>query len=498
MSQRDHDDEEALRLALRAAAESVHPADDGLERIRARLSAPRPWLVAWVLAASAEVAGRALSGLLSARAWLRAVPAAVGERRRTARPAARPGAPRPPLAWLRPAIVMALAVLVAAAGALSLTPLPRQAVSQAAAFFRSLGGTGPAGGGSGPGTSGHAAGQSPGPAGVAGTGRDKRKHRHAAPGPAQCVAAIFASGAICPTTAASATPKASASPTPCPSVSASPTRTPAGSPSSSPASSPSPSPDASPTSSRTPSPSPSASRTPCPSQTGSPGPSVSPGPTSSVSLGPTGSQSPSPSPTLTPSPTASPSDAGSPGTASPGTASPGPASAAPASAAPASAAPASAGPASAAPASAHPGSRGAAGRQEAGREKDSDALPGLWAAREVIAVRVLVAIAERTARGHRGDHRSLPLCPAGQAANGSATAGDPDGNDRSFPACPTGPAEAAAAATRRPGLPRWPGRGDWPGRGAWPGWGDWPGWGGWQAAPDGAAAMLDWSLIPRG
>ena len=100
MSQHDGDYDEMVGRILHAAADLADPADDGLDRIRARLETPYPRPVAWLLTASAEVAGRALSGLLSASARLQAVLAAASERLRAglgARlappPRRRPGGP---------------------------------------------------------------------------------------------------------------------------------------------------------------------------------------------------------------------------------------------------------------------------------------------------------------------------------------------------------------------------------------------------------------------
>jgi hypothetical protein len=86
MTQRDRDLEEILRRTLRAAASSVEPADDGLERIRARLTTPRPLLVAWIMAGYSAGASRALSGLLAISAWLQGVRGAVSEHLRVAGP----------------------------------------------------------------------------------------------------------------------------------------------------------------------------------------------------------------------------------------------------------------------------------------------------------------------------------------------------------------------------------------------------------------------------
>ena len=125
MNQRDRDYDELLRRALRASADSVVPAEDGLERIRARLSTPHPLLVAWMMAGFSEVASRAAAGLQSVSDWLRPMPGAARERLRVTRPGPRPGG----LARLRPTAVLAIAVFVIAGGALALTPLPGQAIS---------------------------------------------------------------------------------------------------------------------------------------------------------------------------------------------------------------------------------------------------------------------------------------------------------------------------------------------------------------------------------
>ena len=53
---REHED--LLRRALRAAGDSVEPAGDGLERIRARLTAPRPTVAAWMMCGAEPAALR--------------------------------------------------------------------------------------------------------------------------------------------------------------------------------------------------------------------------------------------------------------------------------------------------------------------------------------------------------------------------------------------------------------------------------------------------------
>lgn len=121
MSQRDRDFDEILRRGLHEAADSVEPAEDGLERIRARLTGPYPVPVAWMMAGYSAVARRVPGGLQSVLAWLRTVPGPVRERFL----AARPGPPHGQrLVRLRPAAALAIAVFAVAAGALALTPLP--------------------------------------------------------------------------------------------------------------------------------------------------------------------------------------------------------------------------------------------------------------------------------------------------------------------------------------------------------------------------------------
>ena len=114
MTQRDRDLEEILRRTLQAAAGSVEPADDGLQRIRARLTTPRPLLVAWIMAGYSAGASRALRGLLATSAWLQRVRGAASEHLRVAGPGRLRDRQHP--AWLRPGAVLAIAVFLIAAG----------------------------------------------------------------------------------------------------------------------------------------------------------------------------------------------------------------------------------------------------------------------------------------------------------------------------------------------------------------------------------------------
>jgi hypothetical protein len=107
--------EQALRRALFSAAESIEPAADGLDRIRARLGTPRPTLIAWIEGAWSELLRRSpafvqdLSHKLAsafAFAWERFGPTPAASGRRSG-----------PLSWLRPAAAMTVAIFVVAAGA---------------------------------------------------------------------------------------------------------------------------------------------------------------------------------------------------------------------------------------------------------------------------------------------------------------------------------------------------------------------------------------------
>src|SRR4249920_3585790 len=147
MSQRQDDFEELLRRALHSAADSVEPSEDGLERIRARLTSPHPLPVAWVMAAYPEAARRALGGLHSVAAWLQTVFGTGHER------FAQPGAPHQRrLARVRLAAALVAVAVVMALSVSAVNPLLRQAVSLASGLIHSadggLAGTGqPAGSG---------------------------------------------------------------------------------------------------------------------------------------------------------------------------------------------------------------------------------------------------------------------------------------------------------------------------------------------------------------
>jgi hypothetical protein len=132
MTQRNHEYDEVLRRALRSAADLVEPSADGLERIRARLTTPRPAPFAWVLVWYAEAVSPVLGYLQPFLAWLQATLSPVIERFKPERPDA--AHPQRRYAWLRPAAAMGTAVFVVAMGAFALTALP-QVISQSGAFI---------------------------------------------------------------------------------------------------------------------------------------------------------------------------------------------------------------------------------------------------------------------------------------------------------------------------------------------------------------------------
>lgn len=145
---RDYDD--ILRRALHAAAESVEPSGDGLERIRERLGRP-PLLSFSSISGWGSVAAVRLTG------W--AVPAfgtaceifwaLVDRFKPTDTP---PGhAARPGLRWLRPVTATGLAIFVVAAGAFAAMAIPRIITTAPTASSGQTGQNGGAGGGGGQG-----------------------------------------------------------------------------------------------------------------------------------------------------------------------------------------------------------------------------------------------------------------------------------------------------------------------------------------------------------
>jgi hypothetical protein len=125
---REH--EELLRRALRVAADSVEPAGDGLERIRARLTTPRPAVAAWMMSGTEPAVLRLRPLLTSLRPLLtrlRQVTESALDRLWAGR-----GALRTHPAWLRPAAAMAAFVVIIGSGALAIRAL-QHTITQTAA-----------------------------------------------------------------------------------------------------------------------------------------------------------------------------------------------------------------------------------------------------------------------------------------------------------------------------------------------------------------------------
>ena len=312
MTQRDRDLEEMLRRALRAATDSVEPADDGLQRIRARLTTPRPLLVAWMMTGYSAGASRVRSGLVAMSMRLQGVRGAVSQHLRVAGPGRLRDRWHP--AWLRPGAVLAIAVFLIAAGVLALTPVPQLAISQTAGLIRSLvsdgdqtrnGGSGGAGGS---GASGHGAGQPH--ATAAGCTAPPTTRTHHATAAADCrSSAASADRAVCQSPAAGPTASTSPAPVTSPTANTSPAPVTSSTGNTSPAPVTSPTGNTSPA--RVTSPTASSSPTSCASTDGRPAsPATSPSPSTSPDPNPSSpspsSPSPSPSPS-TPSPDPSPS-----------------------------------------------------------------------------------------------------------------------------------------------------------------------------------------------
>jgi len=280
------DFEEILRRELHAAAESIEPAADGLNQIRARLSAPRPLVIAWLMVGWTSVGQPALlrvdQVLVAFGDWIRAaarplteplqpltdrlrpaIQPALGKTRALFGPRTESSGHSSRYAWLRPALVMAAVVAIAVAGGFALTGLPRQIQQAAQSMLSNPAHTTKNGQGSG----------------VTGNGK---------PFPTP--------GAVSPT------PKPSASCSPSPKHKATPT------PSSTP--SPTPTPDPTPTVGSSPTPSAPDSPSPTPSDTASADDPTTSSPssgqtvkdTSDVSLNAAAKDKPTPDPSCTASP----------------------------------------------------------------------------------------------------------------------------------------------------------------------------------------------------
>jgi hypothetical protein len=216
-SQGEHDFDQFLRRLLQEEANALEPADDGLERIRARLTTPRPAPVAWVMAVFSGAWRRAQGTAVSASAWLRTPRSWHGGRLR----GWLGGGPQK---WRSPVVLTAAALVAAAASVLAFTPLPGQAVSRTAALFRSFDGAhghGAAGQGGGHAEGGGGAAPAPSTS-PSSSGKQAHRSPSASPGPSAAASTTPRSGSVGSSPAASASPTPSTSSSPCPSPAASP------------------------------------------------------------------------------------------------------------------------------------------------------------------------------------------------------------------------------------------------------------------------------------
>src|SRR5450755_106192 len=241
MRQREFDYDEILRRALRAAADGIEPSGDGLERIRARLTTPRPLTSAWLMAGYTDVALPALARLWSAleslRGWLRPAIGRAGQTRTSNRaPGGRPsrGTLVHRYGWLRPAAV-ATAIVIAVAGGFALSQLPG-AISNSGAENLPLSnsGTHPHGGSVDSGS----ASQLPGPSKTSGNwaGLHPTPSASASCGPSAPRRASGSQPTPTPTPSRIPSPTPSATPSPTATPTPTPTATPSGTPTATPTS----------------------------------------------------------------------------------------------------------------------------------------------------------------------------------------------------------------------------------------------------------------------
>ena len=235
--------EEILRRALHAVADTIEPAADGLERIRERLSRPRPLAVAWLLAGWTGLAQPLLlriepvlagaAGRLSDRLaeWLRVMVRSLGTVAERLRPAGvrlhlwaerlrpvggllvdairmlRPGSGMSRHEKLRAALAFGAAVLIGAAGGFALSDGLPPVISAAGSVFSVFSPSAPQG------TSAGKAGSH-----VHGNGT------HFAPGSSSAPGSTHKPNSA-PSAACSATPRPSADPPPTPTPTPTPDQT---------------------------------------------------------------------------------------------------------------------------------------------------------------------------------------------------------------------------------------------------------------------------------
>jgi len=238
--------EEVLRRALHVAVDTIEPAANGLDRIRERLTPPRPLAVAWLVAGWTDMAQPALlrvepalAGLAGrVRTWLGLMLRPLGPASDRMWPAirrllatlglVRPGAGMSRHEKLRSAMAFAAAAVIGAAGGFALSAgLPQQMISAASSFMSPSQPHHHSGGGSNQRVAGNGQhyGTAPG-------GGPHGKHT-AAPSPSPACSRKAGPGAspspspsTSPSPGSSPSPSTSPSPSPSPSTSVSPSPSP--------------------------------------------------------------------------------------------------------------------------------------------------------------------------------------------------------------------------------------------------------------------------------
>lgn len=220
---RDYDD--ILRRALHAAAESVEPSADGLERIRERLGYPPllsfSSLAGWYSVAAARFTGWAVPALGTACEIFWAL---IDRFRPLDSP---PGHAKPGLRWLRPLTATGLAIFVVAAGAFAAMAIPRISASPTSDAGRTTqqggSGGGPGGGAvhnssqlhSNSGSPGYSSGTSPSPTAATKCHLSVSPTAGATPSPGTSNSSVPATTSATPTpTTSSPSPSTSTSPSP--------------------------------------------------------------------------------------------------------------------------------------------------------------------------------------------------------------------------------------------------------------------------------------------
>lgn len=230
MRQPDYEFDDALRRALHTVADGIEPGADGLERIRSRLTAPRPLSAAWLQAGYGDLARPAasrlkwlLDGLI---AWLWPPRASSPARP----PSPRAGKLGQRYRWLRP-VAVAAAVVIAVTGGYGLTQLRSTMSNPSELYLPLVGGKQHHQGGS---VENHGSGPIIGPSNASGAGTGSSSP---SPSPSTSCSPGPGKGPHVHNT-----PPATPTPTPSPTLTPSPTPTPSPSGTGEPSGSPSPSP----------------------------------------------------------------------------------------------------------------------------------------------------------------------------------------------------------------------------------------------------------------